>query len=77
MEQERQEQSSGFNLTKAKDASLVTKIIAAIWTIVASVLKAMGLFKIEVWEIGVVAGVLVSLYSDVAINLFLEKLGKK
>lgn len=59
---------------KAKDASLVAKVIAGVIVVVGAVLKWLGVFsRCDIGELSVVGFTVMGLFGTVDINLMLEK----
>jgi uncharacterized membrane protein len=62
---------------KAKDASLIAKIVAGVILLVGAVLKWLGIFtNCEISELCMVAGTLAGLFITVDTNIALDKFRK-
>jgi len=62
---------------KAKQVSLIIKIVDVIFLITCSALKWMGIFpNATIYEICVVAGTIAAIFGDVSINTALDKFKK-
>lgn len=63
---------------KAKNVSLIIKILAVVFVITCSVLKWVGGFtKATITEICIVAGTMAAIFGDVSVNTALDKFRKK
>lgn len=63
---------------KAKNVSLIIKILAVVFVITCSVLKWIGVFtEATITEICIVAGTMVAIFGDVSVNTALDKFTKK
>lgn len=63
---------------KAKDASLIAKIVAGVILLAGAVLKWLGIFvNCEIKELCTVAGTLAALFVTVDTNIALDKFTKK
>lgn len=59
---------------KAKDASLIAKVLAGVIVVVGAILKWLGVFKsCNIGELSVVGFTVMGLFGTVDINLMLEK----
>jgi hypothetical protein len=61
---------------KAKTASLVSKVLGITWIVVATILKATGVFDLGVIDIILVGVVIAAIFVTVDINIMLDKITK-
>ena len=63
---------------KAKQVSIVIKIVAVIFLVVCSILMWLGIFpNATIPEICMVAGTIAAIFGDVSINTAIDKFKKK
>ena len=67
-----------MNEPKAKNVSLIIKILAVVYLIVCSALKWTGVFpNATVAEICAVAGTMAAIFGDISVNTAIDKFRKK
>lgn len=69
--------SQSFDLANAKHSSLVAKWIGVAVILVGSALKGIGVLTLEMGDIAMAAASIVLLFSDVSINLLVDKFRSK
>lgn len=61
---------------KAKNISIIIKIVDVLFIVVCSILKWRGVFNAEIRDICIVGGVIGAIFGDVSINTALDKFKK-